>query len=171
MNIRRANRADAATIAGIHVRAWQWAYRGLMPDAFLDGLSVEERERSWLERLASNDQKTTWLFETQSQMRGFVTCGPATDTMPDGTGQIFALYQEEQWAGTGVGKALLLHATRDLLDRRFSDAILWVLETNDRARRFYEKAGWTPDGARKEHKHPDHTRREVRYRLSLTEIG
>jgi hypothetical protein len=56
VNIRRAIATDAATIAGIHVRAWQWAYRGLIPDAFLDSLSVEARETSWrrqLERTAT----------------------------------------------------------------------------------------------------------------------
>lgn len=168
MNIRRAVRADAVTIAGIHVRGWQWGYRGLMPDAFLDALSIEERERGWLERLGPDDQRHTWLLEVVGETRGFVTCGPAADnTPPERTGQIFALYQEAQSAGTGVGKALLLHATNDLLARGFSVAVLWVLETNLHARRFYELAGWSPDGACKEDYHAGHMRRELRYQTLL----
>ena len=143
-----------------------------MPDAFLDGLSIEERELSWIERLESSDQKHTWLLEEDGETRGFVTCGPAADgTLPDGAGQLFALYQDAQWAGTGVGKALLTHATHDLLSHGFRFAVLWALETNARARRFYERAGWTPDGARNENNYADHTRHEVRYRIALAEIA
>ena len=43
LTIREAAASDARDIAGIHVRGWQWAYRRLLPDAFLAGLSVDLR--------------------------------------------------------------------------------------------------------------------------------
>ena len=43
----RAGRAAAAAIARIQVRAWQDGYRGIVSDAFLDGLSVGEVEEIW----------------------------------------------------------------------------------------------------------------------------
>jgi GNAT superfamily N-acetyltransferase len=166
--IRRAVPADAATIAGIHVRGWQWAYRGLMPDAFLDSLSIEERGRSWRELLDPEHAWHTWLAEADGQALGFVTCGPTSDdALPDGTGEVFALYQEAQTAGTGVGRALFSHAMRDLLAQGFNVAVLWVLESNQRARRFYEVAGWNLDGAQKEDRRADHVRHQVRYRSVL----
>jgi GNAT superfamily N-acetyltransferase len=168
MNIRRAIVTDAATIAGVHVRAWQWAYRGLIPDAFLDGLSIEARETSWRRQLEPDYATHTWLAEVDGRALGFVTCGPGRDaTSPAGSGEVYAIYQEQDAAGTGVGRALMSHAMNELRARGFTLAVLWVLENNARARRFYEIAGWQPDGERKEDHRIDHVRHEVRYRTSL----
>ena len=51
--LRRAGVADAPAIAAITVRAWQGAYRGLISDAILDGLSVERRTAEWQRLLTS----------------------------------------------------------------------------------------------------------------------
>ncbi len=85
----------------------------------------------------------------------------------DRAGEIYAIYLEAQAAGTGIGRALLSHATSDLLAQGCKVAVLWVLESNARARRFYELAGWKPDGATKEDRRADHVRYEVRYRRDL----
>jgi hypothetical protein len=45
--IRPATAEDAAGIAAVHVRSWQVAYRGQLPDALLDSLSVDQRTRWW----------------------------------------------------------------------------------------------------------------------------
>ena len=45
--IRPAIPADARPIAEVHVRTWQEAYRGIVPDAVLDALDVDDRERRW----------------------------------------------------------------------------------------------------------------------------
>ncbi len=166
--IRRATREDAATISGIHVRGWRWGYRGLLPGAFLDRLSIHERELSWRQQLAPDHLTHTWIAEADGQVLGFVTCGPTGDAeLPQGTGQLYALYQEESAAGTGVGRALLSHAISELRARGFEIAVLWVLENNARARRFYEIAGWIPDGASKEDHRSDQVLPEVRYRRDL----
>ena len=46
-SVRAATPADAAAIAGVHVRSWQAAYRGIVPDEVLDGLSLPDREQRW----------------------------------------------------------------------------------------------------------------------------
>jgi len=110
----------------------------------------------------------TWIAEVEGEPLGFATCGPADDSsLPPSTGEIFSIYQEAWSAGTGVGRALLSHAMTDLLGRGFNSAVLWVLEGNQRARRFYERAGWLADGARKEDHRVDHVRHEIRYRRDL----
>jgi GNAT superfamily N-acetyltransferase len=168
VEIRRATIEDAATVARIHVRGWQWAYRGLIPDAFLDALSIEQREPVWRQQLAPDHPWHTWIAEVNGDARAFVTCGPTRDaSLAAETGEVYALYQEENSAGTGVGRALLSHAMSDLRAQGFAAGILWVLEGNHRARRFYEAAGWTPDGARKEDHRADHVRQELRYRTEL----
>ncbi len=59
--IRRATRDDADAITCIHVHSWQHAYRGLVPDALLDGLSVEQRRTIWRQLLDNNYAMFTLL--------------------------------------------------------------------------------------------------------------
>ena len=55
VQVRRAVPEDAAPTVAVHVRAWQVAYRGLMPDQVLDGLSVAQRERTLRQALTGEE--------------------------------------------------------------------------------------------------------------------
>jgi hypothetical protein len=47
IELREAVCADAAGIARVHVASWQTTYRGIVPDAYLDGLTPQNRQRMW----------------------------------------------------------------------------------------------------------------------------
>jgi GNAT superfamily N-acetyltransferase len=166
--IRRATLADAAVLAGIHVRGWQWGYRGLLPEDFLESLSPAEREPRWRERLTGHSPTRTWLVEDDSRPVAFVTCGPSKDDdAPVGAGEVYALYQEQDAAGTGAARALMAHALDDFRADGAQVALLWVLERNARARRFYESGGWRADGATKTEQAREGICCDVRYRVAL----
>ena len=166
--IRRATLADAAVVAGIHVRGWQWGYRGILPEEFLAALSVDEREAMWRRQLAPSCRPRTWLAEEDDRALGFVGCGPARDTdLPARTGEVYAIYLEELASGAGVGRMLMSHALDDLRAEPFESAVLWVLEENVRSRRFYVVGGWREDGAIKATNAAEGVRREVRYARRL----
>ena len=57
---------------------------------------------------------------------------------------IYAL--EEVW-GRGHGAGLMNEAFGRLAAMQYSQVVLWVLDTNDRARRFYERGGFDTDGS------------------------
>ena len=59
-----------------------------------------------------------------------------------GYGEVVSLYLLPEYMGRGLGKALLPAAVERLKERGFRDILLWVLEENQRARRFYEKYGF-----------------------------
>lgn len=150
LSLRLADPRDAAAIAALHLRAWQWAYAGLIPSAYLGGLSsrLAERERLWRGWLTPPSDARTWVAEKAGRIVGFVTVGPSGD--PDATeqtGEVRALYLDPDVVGTGLGRALFTRAQDDLRQHGSDDATLWVLDTNARARRFYAAAGWQPDGA------------------------
>jgi GNAT superfamily N-acetyltransferase len=168
VKLRRATLSDAALIAGLQVRGSQWAYRGLMPDAFLDALSIAEREPKWRPQLDPEHARHTWIAEVDGEPLGFVTCGPTDDaSLSAETGEVYAIYQEERTLSTGLGRALFSRAASELVARGFRVAVLWVLDGNARARRFYELSGWYADGATKQDARADHVRNEVRYRKAL----
>ena len=141
MRIRQAVPADARAIAEVHVSSWRWAYRGLIPGDFLEKLSVDDRETTWRERLA--DPTPRW------------GCLVAEDPAARVVG--FAAYGRDLFAG----------ATDALRGFGFGGAFLWVLAANDRARRFYEKAGWARDGAESTHMFDCANEPIVRYVVDL----
>lgn len=149
MKIRDPTAADARAVAEVHVRSWQAAYRGLMPDDFLDSLSVEDREREWRAWLASPPPREGGLVaEEDGKVLGFVRFGPSRDEGGrQDAGEVYAIYVVPEAFRTGTGRELFARASRMLRERGFTEATLWVLEANERARHFYEAAGWRPDGA------------------------
>ena len=162
MNVRAAVPEDAEAIADAHVRAWQVAYAHAFPDEALAGLDRAPRERHWREGIRSG-----WTVLVTDDVSGFASVGPTRDADAEGAGEVYAIYvTPEQW-GTGAGRALMAAAVEALRDAGFSEAVLWVLEDNPRARRFYELAGWEADGAAKPDVFLGTRVREVRYRISL----
>lgn len=153
--IRVARPEDARAIAEVHVEGWRWAYRGLVPDAYLDGLDVDARERMWAEGLGrSSVAWACFVAEDGGRVVGFVACGPPEPghaQAPPAAGEVYALYVRQDVQGTGVGRALFGQAVAALAERGFRTSVLWVLEANFLARRFYERAGWSWDGAVGEH--------------------
>ena len=143
LSVRRATAADAPLIADLAVRAWEAAYRGLLPDAVLDARTVADEEHEWRAYLDDEPEGfRTWLARD-----GFARTGPSDDAAR--AGEVYGLYVEPDRIGTGAGRALFAHAVEDLAARGFALATVWVFEGNERARSFYGSAGFEPDGARR----------------------
>jgi len=150
---RAATVDDARAIAEIHVAGWRFAYRGQMPDELLASLSVDEREekrKQWL-REPPTPEHRTWVAEApDGRIAGFAISGPERAEGPAaGRAEIYAIYVDPARIGSGVGRALFEWSVGDLQVRGFVDVVLWVLDTNARARRFYEAAGMAADGGTK----------------------
>jgi ribosomal protein S18 acetylase RimI-like enzyme len=167
LTIRAANDSDRDEVARVHVRTWQVAYRGLLPDEYLDQLRPEDRAARYT--FASDDphQRSTLVALDDEAVCGFTTFGVSRDgDLPD-AGEIYAIYVDpDQW-GTGAGRLLMANARSRLNEMGFRDAFLWVLDGNDRAQRFYEIDQWSPDGIRRHDEAWGITVNEVRYRRSL----
>jgi ribosomal protein S18 acetylase RimI-like enzyme len=169
VHLRRARESDARAIAEVHVRTWQQAYDRLLPDAFLKALNIEARERYWANEIAVlPPERRPWVAETQAEVVGFVSAGPSRDDDAAGaTGEVYAIYVLPECWDRGVGRNLFDRAERDLIQHGYDVATLWVLDSNQRARRFYEAAGWYTDGASKVDRLGEIELSEVRYRLEL----
>jgi ribosomal protein S18 acetylase RimI-like enzyme len=138
--VRDATPDDAETMGRLHVRAWQAAYRGSMPDAYLDGLNAADRTQMWRDGMARRPDDRPLVAVADGRVVGHAACGPTDD--PDGAGELSSINVDPDEWGTGAGRALLA-AAETRLATSFDLAVLWVLPANDRARRFYERAGWS----------------------------
>ena len=168
-SFRLATPADARRIAELHVPAWRAAYHGLLPDALLASQSVDTRERQWRQWNEGHALRRIWLAEREGALLGFAATGPSRDRdAATSIGEVYAIYLDPEVIGTGVGRALFAHANETLRALGFTRAMLWVLESNARARRFYEAAGWRADGTRKTETLQGVEVVEVRYACALS---
>lgn len=167
--IRTARPDDARAVAEVHVASWRHAYRGLLPDDYLERLSVDDREAMWRQAFADADPMSgAFVAEVDGWVVGFASFGPSRDEdVPERTGEVPAIYVDPAVLGTGVGRELFEAATIALRDAGFARATLWVLEANALARRFYEKAGWAWDGTVSTHLFDCANEPVVRYAVDL----
>jgi GNAT superfamily N-acetyltransferase len=149
VEFREAEAADAREVAEVHVRSWQIAYRGLLPDAFLDAMRPEERMARYTFGDKRAGQPRTIVAIENRSICGFATCGPAADQEVIGSGEIRALYLDPECWGLGLGRALMSTARQRLTGLGFTEAVLWVLAGNEKARSFYQADGWQTDGMAK----------------------
>ncbi|MBL1091015.1 GNAT family N-acetyltransferase [Streptomyces sp. 9-7] len=172
--------ADIEAVSAVRVRGWQAAYRGLMPQTYLDGMSVAadaERRRSWFGRRSPD--VVDLVAESAGEVVGWASVGPARDPdvapgaeeLPDPrptAGELFALYVAPERIGTGVGRALMAAGTDRARRSGYRALYLWVVRGNTRAQRFYERAGFVPDGAEETYKVGGSNVPELRYWRPLT---
>jgi GNAT superfamily N-acetyltransferase len=149
MPIRPAEPADALAVARVHVRSWQAAYRGLIADVYLDGLRSEERAAHYDFSHVDSAKPHTQVAIQDGRIVGFATTLPARDADCAGAGELAALYVDPENWGQGVGAALMGAARDHLAGAGFERAVLWVLDGNERAIRFYARDGWRADDNRR----------------------
>ena len=160
--MRRVRPGDAAALGEIHVRTWQTAYAHVFRAERLEAMSAERRTEQWRRWLA--DGVEAWVYvDGAGEVVGFVWVGDSREA--PGEGELFAIYVlPEAWGGA-AGRELMA-AGCEALRAAYPTSILWVLEDNPRARRFYEREGWALDGGRKEEELLGSVVAEVRYRLT-----
>lgn len=142
LTIRTAELDDVASIAEVHVAAWRSTYRGMVPQAYLDSLTVQNRSIGWarvLERAHPGD--ITLVSEAHDRrVVGFATAGPARSHRRFFQGEISSLYVAPSFQRARHGSRLFLAAANRLAEAGYKSMIIWVLADNA-ARAFYEKRG------------------------------
>lgn len=143
MKIREAVPGDAAGIARVHVESWRTTYRGVVPQAFLDGLSVEHRTRWWDGMFARADRRRCVFVaeDDDGQVIGFAFAGPESRGDRVYTGEVYAIYLLARHQRRGIGRRLMGAAVERLAALDMQSMLLWVLAENHPSRRFYEAIG------------------------------
>jgi ribosomal protein S18 acetylase RimI-like enzyme len=140
MIIRKANLNDVKGIATVHVESWRTTYKGIMPQPYLDGLNVEQREQIWINNLNNADQDIFVAENDQGEIIGFTSAGQRDTTTEENTTDLTTLYLLEPYHGQGIGKALLKAVVEAIQARGFTKINVEVIHEN-KTRLFYEKFG------------------------------
>lgn len=142
MQIQPATLDDCQSIAQVHVESWQQAYEQILPTPYLASLSVTEREAMWRQAVERWPSQLL-VARTEGQIVGFVSFGASRD---DGASpecaEIWAIYVRPALWSSGIGRELWLAARQRILQAGYKSISLWVFASNERAIRFYERAGF-----------------------------
>lgn len=165
IRVRDMTLPDCARVAEIRVGGWRSAYRGLMPQSHLDGLDVSADAELHRARFTQADSSVVNLVaERAGELVGWACHGPYRDgEVRTRDAELYAIYVDPEQYGGGVGHALLQESLRRCLAAGHDRVLLWVLKENARARRFYERAGFQPDGTEEPFAIDDVVVPEVRY--------
>jgi GNAT superfamily N-acetyltransferase len=168
ITLRAAGMADIPAIVAVQARSWQTAYRGMVDDAFLEAIPMQQWIESWRAHFFAGDTHCV-VAEDGGRVVGFASVGrpDAGEEFGPSVAEVHTIYIDAAYYSTGLGRRLMGAALERLRADGYAEVILWVLEQNDRGRRFYEAGGWTPDGARAADCWGATSVPRVRYRLSL----
>jgi ribosomal protein S18 acetylase RimI-like enzyme len=170
MGIRTGSAADAASIAAVQRAGWFAAYEGIISREIIDRVTAPDegarvrqtfRTRPWQRMMvAVAGTRDTRGPGDLPGIVGYASFGPETNVLTgqwphpltdagrDGrVAELYALYVRPAWWSTGTGRALMDRVLARTCAARYQSVVLWVLRDNTRARRFYERAGFAPDGA------------------------
>jgi GNAT superfamily N-acetyltransferase len=167
--VRPAVAADVDEITRIQSATWAVAYADLVPAAAIEHLSSPEARGAWS---AAIEAGAVHVAAEGDWIIGFIAAGPAdvpadSPLGPKAWGEVGALLVEPRWGRRGHGGRLLAAAAAALRERGARYGLAWVPEKDDASRRFYDRAGWEPDGTVRGLDTGDGVLREMRYTGSL----
>lgn len=149
---------DLYELSSVYEKSWKYAYKGMLPQDYLDNIKVGQ----WAERI---DKKGMYNLVVTENGHIIGTCGFCRSRWEkySGYGEIVSVYFLPQYTGKGFGKHLIFKAVEELEKMGYKSIILWVLEENFRARKFYEKNGFIFSGEHMENIIGGKEVREVMY--------
>lgn len=167
LDVRPAVAGDAMSVAEVAVRSWQEAYRGLVDQAYLDGLRPEDRARRYDFGNGDAGERHTLVAVDDGAICGHITVGRSRDDDMAGSGEVWAVYVDPLRWRSGVGRALLAAGCDHLSKAGYPRAHLWVISGNLRARGVYERTGWRADGRERVEQIGGSSVHEVSYLIDL----
>jgi len=114
----------------VRIDTWKVAYKGIIADEFLAGLSVERDTARWQENFANQRPPFTFVAETSGKVVGFCCGGPERSSDTEYAGELYAIYILPECQGQGIGKALMAAGRRWLIEQGYTNMLIWVLEDN-----------------------------------------
>lgn len=144
---REATTADCPAVAEVHVRSWRESFAGIVPQAFLDKMSVEQRAGAFAARF-SDDAYRMYVAEAPGiGVVGFADCGAPRDDVGGFEAELYAIYLLPEYQGRGVGRELFGRVVEALVGSARRSMHLLALEVSP-YRSFYEKLGGRVIGRR-----------------------
>ena len=152
---------DRGVISRIYEESWKYAYKGIVPQAYLDSIPAGQ----WASKLDQEGVGSLVVVEDGKLIGTSSYCKSRWAEFGE-CGEIISIYFLPQYMGRGYGRKLLCAAVSKLRELGFKDIFLWVLKENERARTFYARCGFIATEHDMEHEIGGEMLREIQYRYS-----
>lgn len=140
--IRTATPDDAPAIAQIRVDAWRETYKGMIPDAYLAAMRVEDSAALWLRVLSAPSDRTSVFVATRdAEVVGFAAGNLLTEPKHGLDAELTAIYLRRASQRTGIGRGLVAAVVAAAARQGATGLLTWVIAGNKEARAFYERLG------------------------------
>ena len=137
---REANVADALAVAEVHVQSWRESFAGIVPQTFLDKMSVENRTKAFETGFALDSYKM-FVAETEANgIVGFADFGKTRDNQNKFEAELYAIYLLRDFQRMGIGGKLFDLGAKYLVANNMNSLSLTALEVSP-YKQFYEKMG------------------------------
>lgn len=166
--LRDFEKKDIQSVASLHKRAWQVAFRGILSDSLLDNLSDGEFLSVW-EKINEIKSRQNLVATLNEVPIGFVSLGPSQESKA--IAEIYGIYVDPDHFGRGVGRLLIHGALEVLTAQDYSKVLLWVMTKNHSAKQFYEKIGFSDSMITRLSSRKNESFEENRYWLDLSSIN
>jgi ribosomal protein S18 acetylase RimI-like enzyme len=166
LTIRSVLPDDSVSIEEVRIAGWRVAYRGLLPDALLDGMEVRPQLVEARANAMKDGRLKGHVAVRDGAVRGFTLYGDSRDDDIPGM-EVYAIYILPEDFSTGMGRALMDASTAAMVAAGGTEVGLWVLTDNARGRRFYERYGFTPSGRSKVDEDDGVRLEELHHRMAL----
>ena len=151
--IRAGTPGDADEITDVQVASWRAGYVHVFPESVLYADDFDSSRRTFWKnwRFGPGHRvavATERIDDGTQRVIGFCSYGPERERARGftGRGEVWAFYVHPDRWGSGVATELMQYIEQRLKAEGFVTSVLWVLDDNPRARRFYERQGWAPTG-------------------------
>lgn len=138
-SIREMTAEDIDQVRQIYILGWQNAFRGIVPQTYLDTMNLDD----WAPPLNG-----AYVLTDAKNILGTSSIAPARDPAFDGWGEIISIYVLPHLIGQGYGHLLFEYVKEKLFAQHYRNLYLTVFEENHLARNFYEKHGFAWNGER-----------------------
>lgn len=169
VSIDKASTRDAREMAEVQLSGLRVAYQGLLPEQLLGHSSIGTRAMHW-QTWVQRRRALTYAARLDGNLAGFVAAHTAPrEVESEESTEVTALFVAPLYWGKGIATALISRILREFPDDGDRAVVAWVLESNERAKRFYTARSFQPDGGTRIFaQRPEGPTHELRYRLTRT---
>ena len=141
-SIRKANNSDLDGIIKVHVETWKTAYKGVVPDKYIEGFITRTQDQRWQNQLKNMIKENIFFIaeNNESEIVGFAIGGLERGKNLNYEGELMGIYILKEYQRRGLGKSLTKKIVEELIEMKINTMLLWVLENNP-YRVFYDTLG------------------------------
>lgn len=162
--IKRLEAKNIDDVAVAHRLAWQKAFRGILSDVLLDGLTDDEFVANWQDIVTRTERTNLVKVLNKSKAVGFVSFGSSYHQDENSNTEIYGIYVHPDYSNRGIGYELMMAAIHYLAKKEnYNGVVLWTMARNKRSRKFYEKAGFKVTNETRLSKRASESFEEIKY--------